>query len=273
MLLKGGRLDSLDRPVLDFFADSDIANLDARKKAITVQNLLDITSGFEWDEGFEGGKEQSLTDLGRSSDWIKFVLDRPMAHAPGETFYYNSGNSYLLSAIITKLTGQRAEDFARDRLFGPLGIERPYWREAPRGLSMGAGGLELKPRDMAKFGYLYLRHGEWAGQQLLPPQFVEALGRGHVDMHASYDPNLRYANQFWVMPDRHVFMAWGYHCQAIIVFPAHDIVTVVTAHDNCPSKRLAGDISDAVKSEAVLPPDPAAAAQLAKALSDAATGE
>lgn len=272
MLLKDGQLDSLDHPILDFFAYRDIANLDERKKSITVQHLLDMTSGFEW-EGFEGGREQSLIDLGNSPDWIKFILDRPMAHAPGETFYYNSGNSYLLSAIITKLTGKRAQEYAKTRLFEPLGIAPPYWREAPRGLTQGSGGLELKPRDMAKIGYLYLHHGEWAGRQLVPPEFVEAITHATVNMQASYDPNLRYANQFWVMPDRHVFMAWGYHCQAIMVFPEHDIVTVVTAHDNCPSKRLARDISAAVTSEAALPANPAAAAELAKALRDAAVAQ
>ena len=122
MVYKDGLLDRLDHPVLDFFADRHVANVDDRKKAITVQNLLDMTSGLDWDQGFEGGKEQSLNDLERSSNWTQFILDRPMAHAPGEVFNYSNGNPDLLSAIITKLTGKLAEDYAREKLFGPLGI-------------------------------------------------------------------------------------------------------------------------------------------------------
>ncbi|HEY7958704.1 MAG TPA: serine hydrolase domain-containing protein [Sphingomicrobium sp.] len=106
MVRKDGLLDSFDHPVLDLFADQNAANVDDKKKAMTVQHLLDMTSGFDWDEGYQGGKEQSLVELRRSADWVKFILDRPMAHAPGEILYYNSGNSHLLSALVTRLTGQ-----------------------------------------------------------------------------------------------------------------------------------------------------------------------
>src|SRR6185437_3979675 len=111
LVRKDGLLDGFDHPLLDLFTDRSVADVDDRKKAITVQNLLDMTSGFDWEEGFQGGREQSLVDLGRSPDWVKFILDRPMAHAPGEVFYYNSGNSHLLSAIISKLTSKRAADY------------------------------------------------------------------------------------------------------------------------------------------------------------------
>jgi CubicO group peptidase (beta-lactamase class C family) len=150
MLLKDGTLDSLDHPVLDFFPGRDIANLDERKQAITVRHLLNMTSGLDWDEGLGGGKEQSLLELRRSPDWVQYILDRPSAHAPGETFYYNSGGSHLLSAIITKLTGKSAADYANEKLFGPLGIAAPAWGHDPQGISTGGFGLWLKPRDMAQ---------------------------------------------------------------------------------------------------------------------------
>ncbi len=196
MLHKDGLLDSYDHPVLDFFAGRDIANVDDRKKAMTVQNLLNMTSGLDWDEGFAGGTEQSLIELGRSPDWVKYILDRPMAHAPGEVFYYNSGNTHLLSAIITKLTGKRAADYANEKLFGPLGIAPPFWRSDRQGLSTGGFGLALKPRDMAKIGYLYLRHGMWGDQQLLPPEWIDAVSHASVNMNATFDPGLRYGNLF-----------------------------------------------------------------------------
>jgi CubicO group peptidase (beta-lactamase class C family) len=120
---KDGLLDSLNHPMLDFFGGRSIANVDDRKKAITVQTLLDMTSGMEWEEGIEGGREQTLVEFGRSSNQIKFVLDRPMSNLPGEVFNYNSGNPNLLSAIITQLTGMTARDYGNARLFAPLSVE------------------------------------------------------------------------------------------------------------------------------------------------------
>jgi CubicO group peptidase (beta-lactamase class C family) len=271
MLLKDGRLDSLDHPVLDFFGDREIANLDDRKKAITIRHLLNMTSGLDWDEGLGGGKEQSLQELRRDTDWVKYILDRPMAHAPGETFYYNSGGSHLLSAVITKLTGKSAADYANEVLFGPLGIAPPTWGHDPQGVSTGGFGLWLKPRDMARFGYLYLRGGRWGDRQLLPPDWIETVNHAATDMHTSFEPGLRYANQFWALPDRHVFMSVGYHCQVIMVLPDPDIVAVMTARDFCPFRKLAESILGAVKSESPLPASSDAAASLATAISDVAT--
>jgi CubicO group peptidase (beta-lactamase class C family) len=271
MLLKDGLLDSLDHPVLDLFAGREVANVDERKKAITIRHLLNMTSGLDWDEGLGGGKEQSLQDLGRSPDWVQYILDRPMAHAPGETFYYNSGGSHLLSAVITKLTGKSAADYANEKLFGPLGIAPPSWRRDPQGLSTGGFGLWLKPRDMAKFGYLYLRGGTWRDQQLLPPDWIEAVNHPTTDMRTSFEPGLRYADQFWALPDRHMYMAVGYHCQVVMVLPDQDIVAVMTARDFCPFRRLTETIVAAVASDSALPPAPGAAASLSAAISEAAT--
>ena len=271
MVHKDGLLDGFDHPVLDFFAGRDVANIDERKKAMTVQNLLDMTSGLDWDEGFQGGKQQSLIELGRSADWVKFILDRPMAHAPGEVFYYDSGNSHLLSAIILKLTGSRAEDFANARLFGPLGIAPPFWRRDAQGISIGGWGLSLLPHDMARIGYLYLHRGEWSGKQLLPTGWVDAIDHPTVSMNASFDPGLKYSNQFWVLPDRHVYMAVGYHCQVIMILPDQNVVAAMTARDFCPFRRLADDITAAVKSASSLPPNPEAAKLLADEVADVAT--
>jgi CubicO group peptidase (beta-lactamase class C family) len=271
MVRGDGRLDSFDHPLLDLFADRNAADVDDRKKAMTVQHLLDMTSGFDWDEGYQGGKEQSLVDLRRSPDWVKFILDRPMSHAPGEFFYYNSGNSHLLSAIVTRLTGTSAASYANDRLFGPLGIAPPFWAKDPQGVSTGGWGLSLRPHEMAKIGYLYLRHGEWAGKQLLPPDWVDAVNHATVSMNASFDPGLKYHNQFWALPDRHVCMTVGYHCQVIMVIPDSDIVAAMTARDFCSFRKIADGISGAVKSDMALPANPDAAMQLANVLRDVST--
>jgi CubicO group peptidase (beta-lactamase class C family) len=270
MLYMDGTLDRLDHAVLDFFADRRVANLDDRKKAITIQSLLDMTSGLDWDQGFEDGKEQTLIEMTLDPNWTQFILDRPMAHAPGEVFNYADANPNLASAIITRLTGKLAEDYARQRLFAPLGITDWHWDRDPQGLTMGAWTLTMRPRDMAKIGYLYLRHGEWEGRQLLPAGWAEVLHHASVNMHASFDPGLRYSNFFWVFPEHHVYMAVGWHGQLIAVFPDLDIVAVVTGHKFVRFDDLIRDVSAAVKSELALSPNPNSAEELAKAIKDVA---
>ena len=263
--LNDGLLDGLDRPVLDFFRDRTIENVDERKKAMTVQHLLDMTSGIQWQEPLSGPYTSSF-EMSRSPDWIKFVLDRPMANAPGDTFDYNTGNSQLLSAIITKLTGMSARDYAKARLFGSLGISTVYWPYDPQRHATGGFGLVMLPRDMAKIGYLYLRDGEWEGKRLLPPGWIEKVSRATVDMKQPNAPSLRYANSFWAFPDKKVFMAVGFQCQLLMVFPELDIVAVTTARDFCPFGKVAEDISGAVKSKTALPANASGAALLATAI-------
>ena len=271
MLLKDKVLDSLDHRMVDFFGDRTIAKLDDRKRAITIQTMLDMTSGMAWTEGVEGGRPDSLIEWGRSPDAIQFILDRPMANAPGEAFYYNTGNPQLLAAIIDKLTGVSARDYAVTKLFRPLGIAAPYWHSIGPGLTQGGGGLLLAPRDAAKIGLLYLHDGEWEGQRLLPSGWVDRIRHATTDMHASFDPSLRYANFFWVMPKQQAFMAVGDRCQLIMILPTLDIVTVVTARDYGSFGRMADDISGAVKSDTALPVNSAGGNQLAAALRDSAT--
>jgi len=270
MVYMDGLLDRLDHPMLDFFADRHVANVDDRKKAITVQDLLDMTSGLDWDQGFEDGKEQSRIDLERSSNWTQFILDRPVAHAPGEVYNYSNGDADLVSAVITKLTGKLVEDYARERLFAPLGITNWHWDRDPQGLTIGDGMLTLLPRDMAKIGYLYLRHGEWEGKRLIPSGWAEVLNHKTVNMHAPEDPNQSYSNFFWIFPQRHVYMATGLRGQLIAVFPDLDIVAVTTARKFVSFRALIDGVSGAVKSESALPPNPNAVAALANAIKDAA---
>src|SRR5260221_5657066 len=172
----------------------------------------------------------SMFEMERSADWVKFSLDRPMSSAPGDAFNYNSGNTHLLSAIITKFTAMSALEYAKAKLFGPLGINDVYWRQDPQGISIGGYGLYLEPRDMAKIGYLDLRNGTWEGKQLLPSAWIDKVSHATIDMHLT--PGLRYSNLFWALPDKHVYMAVGYHGQVIMVFPELDIVAVTTGRDN-----------------------------------------
>ncbi len=282
MALGEGLLDSTNRRVVDLFADRTIANLDDAKKAITVQHLLDMTSGLAWQEGLRGPNDSTIA-MARTPDWWQFVLDQPMAAAPGTRFYYNSGNSHLLSAILSKVTGRSALDYAREKLFGPLGIDDVLWRADPQGISIGGWGLYLQPRDMAKIGYLWLRGGLWEGRQILPAAWIEAVRRADVDMRESWASDLRYGRQFWVMPLRDAFMAVGKHRQLIVVMPKLDIVAVVTGSQRfiSPSGNmvstphygfgtLVGDLAAAATSDLAIPANPAATAELAEKVKAAA---
>jgi CubicO group peptidase (beta-lactamase class C family) len=280
MAIRDGKLDSTDRRVLEFFADRTIANLDERKKAITIRHLLDMTSGLEWSEGLDGFR--SFIAMERSSDWQQFILDQPMSTAPGTVFYYDSGNSHLLSAILTRVTGKSALDYARETLFGPLGIEDVMWRADPQGVSGGGAGLYMHPRDMAKIGYLYLRGGVWEGKQILPASWIEAVRKADIDMRESWTKDLRYGSQFWVIPGRDAYMAVGYDRQLIVVMPKLDIVAVTTGSARfSPQSGLPGrprygltalvdHLAGAVTADAPVRVDPAATAALAQKVKDAA---
>jgi CubicO group peptidase (beta-lactamase class C family) len=275
MALADGLLDGTDHKVVDFFADRTIANLDDAKKAMTVQHLLDMTSGLAWQEGVNGGAE-SYSAMARSPNWQQFILDRPMTTPPGSRFYYSTGNSHLLSAILGKVTGRSTLDYARERLFGPLGIADVLWRTDPQGVPIGGNDLYLQPRDMAKIGYLWLRGGLWEGKQILPAAWIEGVRSADVDMHESWSADIRYGRQFWVIPRRDTFMAVGFHRQLVVVRPGLDIVAVATGSSRFASASglastphygldaLPGFLAAAVTSDGAVAANPATTAELAE---------
>ena len=271
ILVQQGKLESVDRPVLDFFPDSAIANIDDRKKAITVQNLLDMASGIAWVERVHT-PDESLPRMYASPDPTGFVLDQPMSDPPGEKFYYKGGDPYLLSALITKLTGQNAIEFARKELFAPLGISDVRWGPVDKqGVVTGEAGMRLTPHDMAKLGYLYLRDGVWDAKRIIPSAWVERAKNGKVTTSFG-----KYANLWWSVPDRDAFMALGRHGQFIVVFPKLDVVAVMTGvvpdgEKRYPVAALIDQIATAVKSDKPLPPDPEGESVLSASLLKAAT--
>ena len=207
----------------------------------------------------------------RSPDWVGFILDRPMAEAPGLAFNYNSGNSHLVSAILTRKTGSSTLAYAKQKLFAPLGITDVFWRQDPQGIFTGGFGLYMHPRDMAKIGYLYLHDGEWAGQQLLPPAWTDKVCHARVDMGFGAAPAFRYAKGWWTIPDKRAYMAVGFLRQLIIVLPDADVLAVVTGKRHYPFVPLIDAITGAVKSQHPLPADSAGSARLAERIKDAAT--
>jgi CubicO group peptidase (beta-lactamase class C family) len=221
-----GYIQSIDQPVLSFFPERTVANVDARMEAMKLEHLLTMTDGLDWVR-----KDIRLTSSGdttpemtQSSDWVQFTLDRRMAEEPGTRWNYNSGASHLLSAIIQETTGIRALEFADEHLFGPLGISKPTWSSDPQGRSYGATYLKMTPHDMAKFGYLYLNQGLWDGEQIVPAAWVKASTANH-----SPTPETYYGYQWWVMPWAGYYSAIGARGQYIIVLPELDMVAVFTS--------------------------------------------
>jgi CubicO group peptidase (beta-lactamase class C family) len=265
-----GLLDSVDHSIVDLFADKHISNVDDAKKAMTVQNMLDMTSGIAWSEDAYT-PDETLERMYRSPDRTEFVLSQPMSDPPGARFYYDGGNPYVLSALITRKSGRDALDFARDELFKPLGISSVRWGETdPQGVTDGESGLFLAPHDMAKLGYLYLHAGSWDGQQIIPSSWVDRVMQGPVPATEGY----HYASLWWSLPDRGAFMARGRHSQLILVLPKLDVVAVMTGalkDGYVPTKDLIDGIAGAVKSDASLPPDFTAQALLAASIQKAAT--
>src|SRR5450755_946370 len=267
---KEGALGPLDQTVVNLFPERKIANLDANKKAITLDSLLDMTSGLDFLLSLATAPPETMLQMERSGDWVGFVLDRPMAQAPGLAFDYDSGTWHLLSAILAKKTGLSTENYAKQKLFTPLGISDFSWRQDPQGISTGGYGVFMHPRDMAKLGYLYLHDGEWAGQQLLPPSWVDKVYHASVDMRIGSTPTFRYANGWWTIPDKRAYMAVGFLRQLIVVLPDVDMVVVVTGKKHYPFVPLIDRTTAAAKSDSPLPPDATGSARLTGVLKDAA---
>jgi CubicO group peptidase (beta-lactamase class C family) len=218
-----GKIKSVDVPLLDFFPSRQTANLDAQKTAITLEDLLTMSTGFRCRDSYLY-RWEGLQDLRSSKDWIQYMLDLPMQEEPGTRFEYCNGASFLLSAILQESTGVSAEEYAREYLFTPLGISDYHWPANPQGISIGWGEMYLRPHDMAKIGYLYLQGGIWEGKQILSAEWVRESTRKHIS--ATLEDG--YGYQWWVH-EAGFYLALGYAGQFIYVLPDKDLIVVFTS--------------------------------------------
>lgn len=268
--VQSGEIASVDEPILESFRWRTIANAEGSKRQLKIAHLLDMTSGLDWNEPLSAAPPETMLQMERSGDWVGFVLDRPMAHAPGTTFNYNSGDWHLVSAILARKTGVDTLDYARRTLFAPLGIGDATWRADPQGIRTGGYGLSLQPRDMAKIGYLYLHRGRWAGQRIVAEAWADRVFHAPVDMLLGSSPPFRYANGWWAIPDRHAVLAVGFLRQLIIVLPDADVVAVVTGKRNYPLLPLIDRLAAAASSKTALAADADGNARLAERVREAA---
>jgi CubicO group peptidase (beta-lactamase class C family) len=227
-----GEFKGVDEKVLDFFPDvKGIANLDERKAAMRLEDILTMRTGTDYNENGNDSPHYQLNALPKG--WDKFYLDRPMIQAPGTGFQYDSGGVILLSAMLERRTGLHAEGYARDHLFKPLGIEKWFWLHNAEGHSHAGGGLNLSARDAAKFGQLYLQKGRWGDAQVVPEDWVRESFKMRVDLTQPGQPPSGYGYLWWIWaPDprgksgEYIYAARGRGGQYIIVVPEHDMVVV-----------------------------------------------
>jgi len=218
--LDQGKLTGLNQPVLDLFPDMIFANNSFEKESINIENLLTMTSGLDWLEG-----DSSYTAMYRSSNWVKWVMDLPMADPPGKEFRYCSGCSHVLSTIVNRAAATEGASFASRYLFSPLGIRDFEWETDQAGIPIGGWGLKLTTRDMAKLGYLYLNSGQWEGSQIVSKTWVQTAVTKHVDTEG----DLGYGYQWWTYPRHNGYAALGRYGQTIFVLPDAKIIVVITA--------------------------------------------
>ncbi len=250
--IQEGYIKGVDQKMLDFFPDRKIANLDARKQAITIGDLLSMTSGLREDDAGKDG----------SDDWVQYVLDLPMDYDPGKVRNDNGGGYHLLSAIIQKTTGMNTLEFANKYLFEPLGISGVGWLTDPQGINNGSGLMYLTSRDMAKIGYLYLNNGEWNDKQIVPKGYVQTSTKRLFESTGSH---WGYGYGWWIASDRSYY-AEGEYGQVIYVKPEQGIVIVFTGgiqQDTITLESLVNSsIVPAVKSAGPLPENPASTSML-----------
>jgi CubicO group peptidase (beta-lactamase class C family) len=217
-----GRL-TVDDLVLPFFPEDAPADVSTYLAALRVRDLLTMTSGHA-DDTTAGFFERP------DGNWVASFLEQPLSYAPGTHFKYNSGCTYMLSAIVQRLTGQTVLEYLRPRLLDPLGIEHATWESCPRGVNVGGWGLSITTESIARFGQLYLQHGRWRDEQLLPQEWVAAATRKQVPNgpDPAVDWEQGYGYQFW--RSRHnTYRGDGAFGQFCIVMPEKDAVLAITS--------------------------------------------
>jgi CubicO group peptidase (beta-lactamase class C family) len=257
--LQEGFIKSLQQPVLDFFPEIAADKTDPRRKDLTIEHLLTMSSGYNTNTVPSFAGKDAQFDVARHLLTYDSILAKP-----GTTFYYDSGSPHLLSAIIQKTVGLTLQTYAQHKIFEPLGITDFTWQADPQGTTTGHTGLMLRPRDMAKLGYLYLQQGRWNGDQLVPTSWVAASTTKHMEtqglMNAAEDDGYGY---LWWMNGFDGYAAHGFGGQYIFVLPQTDMVAVFTSGlpdplFPTPHQLVKSYLLPATKSAQGLPPNPQA---------------
>ena len=221
---------NLKTKVMPLFSDYVIDYEDKRKNEITIEDLLTMRAGLQWNEGEYLDLSDDCIAMEASADWIKYVLNKPTDTLPGTRFVYNSGASVLLGEIVRIITGKKVDEWAEEKLFEPLGITDYYWKKTPTGALDTEGGLYLKTEDLAKIGILFLNGGKWQDKQIVPKNWVSSSISPIVTSLYPEENTIGYGYQWWVWDHSNgktnIFGGQGYGGQYLTVAPDYDLIVL-----------------------------------------------
>lgn len=217
-----GRIPSVDTTIASILPSRHVTVMSPETRTVTVRDLLTMTSGSRWTEN------TTETQIQQTPDWIAATLRLPRAAAPGTRFNYSTGDTHLSSAVLASATGTTACEFVHRHLLAPMGIVVEHWGRDPQGYFSGGYNFYVTPRELARFGLLYLHDGRWNGEQLVPAAWVTASMTPQVDAGAPYG----YGYDFWLrdIAGHHAAMAWGFGGQMIYIVKDLDLVVVLTTN-------------------------------------------
>jgi CubicO group peptidase (beta-lactamase class C family) len=236
-----GYINSIEQKVFDFFPEyADLLAHKSNKRKMTIKHLLTMTSGLTYDDESLPYTDPN-NDMNRffsSSDPIKFLLAKPLFAEPGAVFDYNNCNTNIIGQIISKAVNKRIDVFAKEYLFTKLGIEQQQWQIVRNNVVLCSGDLHLRPRDMAKFGLLFLNEGEWKGEQIISSEWCDISTAVFLNPN-DYTNEFPWANgygfQWWQKTfsynskSYNSYFASGWGGQIIIIIPELNLVIVTTA--------------------------------------------
>jgi len=235
--IDNGFIQSVDQKVFDFFPEhSDLLTAAPEKQNMTLEHLLTMRSGLEWDDETYpySDPRNDINRLFNSSDPIRYILSKNLIEAPGTFFAYRNCNTNVLGEIVRKASGQRLDYFARDYLFTKLGITNYEWQRLPNNVIFCSGDLRLRPRDLAKFGQLFLNDGTWEGERIISQQWVNVSTRKFTSFNNWWGNVDGYGYQWWQWENIYgvnypAYMASGWGGQWIVVSPDMNTVVITTA--------------------------------------------
>jgi CubicO group peptidase (beta-lactamase class C family) len=232
-----GLIKSVDQKIGDYFPELS-GDPEPKKRDITIEDLLTMRSGLDSTSGRNYGAWV------QSPNWVRFVLRRPLIDEPGTRVEYSTGSSHLLSAILTRAAKMSTWQFAQEALAKPLGFTLAKWTTDPQGIYFGGNEMSMTPRQMIRFGELYLNDGRAGGQQVLAKSWIDRtrVARGR----SRWGSDREYGYGFWIraFAGHDSYYAWGYGGQFIFIIPGKDLVIVTTSRSDVSRERR--DHNDAI---------------------------
>ena len=232
--IREGFITGTDQKLKDFFPEIDWGSTDPKKSEITVEQILQMRSGYPWEEA-----DGYLEALFYSSNWIPFLEQFPLMHDPGTQFGYSNFTAHIMGMIIARSANQSLLSFARNYLFNDMGISITGWPKDANGYYYGSGDIQMTPRSLAKFGQLYLDNGIWNDAQLIPSEWVNSSFQVYSSSTygreiLTYIRTLKYGYLWWsgTSGSHQIWFAWGHGGQMVVII--HDLNMVVVATASVP---------------------------------------